>query len=224
MMKKRNDEGFALAYVVVVIFILCSIAIALMSSTLRTLQAQENMVQRMKDKYEAMGEIERLVAELEADCEGFTEGGFESHSSAAEASIAGFVKCINNFTVPQDWNCKILEQDSEQFIFEEEKASPSGGTIITRYFEVQNKNSNYLISATLCLNLDSEYFDYTTQQNGMRPNPNYDTEYADWVTNSGIPGEEPEKEFPAYEYTLTNVTFDFTSYEVTHAEGGDSDA
>ena len=65
MMKKRNDEGFALAYVVVVIFILCSIAIALMSSTLRTLQAQENMVQRMKDKYEAMGEIERVVAAIQ---------------------------------------------------------------------------------------------------------------------------------------------------------------
>ena len=64
-MKKRNEEGFALVYVAIVIVILCTIATAIMSYNLRNLQAQEAMVQRMEDKYEAMGEIERVVAEIE---------------------------------------------------------------------------------------------------------------------------------------------------------------
>ena len=101
MMKKRNDEGFALAYVVVVIFILCSIAIALMSSTLRTLQAQENMVQRMKDKYAAMGEIERLVAELEAKIPtleaGLIADGFVQKSDAKTDALNAFNSCMSSY-------------------------------------------------------------------------------------------------------------------------------
>ena len=65
MMKRRNEEGYVLVYVMVVVFVLCAIALALMSGTLHTLQTQEAMVQRMEDKYEAMGEIERVVAEME---------------------------------------------------------------------------------------------------------------------------------------------------------------
>lgn len=111
MMKKRNDEGFALAYVVVVIFVLCSIAIALMSSTLRTLQAQENMVQRMKDKYEAMGEIERLVAELESELASNSYSGtgcsdskdaydtaIDTISSIISSSDYSFVDSIDDFS------------------------------------------------------------------------------------------------------------------------------
>ena len=64
-MKKRNEEGYVLAYVMVVIFVVCSIAVALMSYSLNTIKTQENMIQRMTDKYEAMGEIERIVAEIE---------------------------------------------------------------------------------------------------------------------------------------------------------------
>ena len=64
-MKKRNEEGYVLVYVMVVVFVLCAIALALMSGTLRTLQMQETMVRRMQDKYQAMGEIERVVAELD---------------------------------------------------------------------------------------------------------------------------------------------------------------
>lgn len=101
MMKKRNEEGFALAYVVVVIFILCSIAIVLMSSTLRTLQAQEIMVQRMKDKYEAMGEIERLVAELEAEIpaleDGLAANGFERKSDAKIDALNAFNSCMSSY-------------------------------------------------------------------------------------------------------------------------------
>ena len=64
MMKKRNEDGYVLVYVLIVIFVVCSISVALMSYSLNTIRTQENMVQRMQDKYEAMGEIERVVAEI----------------------------------------------------------------------------------------------------------------------------------------------------------------
>ena len=98
MTKHRNEEGYVLVYVMVVVFVLCSIALALMSGTLRTLQAQEAMVQRMQDKYEAMGEIERVVAELEASPLNITSQSnyTTSQSTAAKDAVTAFQSYLDN--------------------------------------------------------------------------------------------------------------------------------
>ena len=66
MMAKRNTEGYVLAYLLIVITVMGVIAATLMTSTLQVVQAQEHSLVYMKDKYEAMGAVEKLLAELDA--------------------------------------------------------------------------------------------------------------------------------------------------------------
>jgi len=63
-MNKRNTEGFALAYVVIVIAVLTTLSLGLMSISLRILQVQDKNMQRMQDKYAAQGAVELFVASL----------------------------------------------------------------------------------------------------------------------------------------------------------------
>lgn len=65
-MKKKHDDGYVLAYVMVVITVLCLIAVSLLSISLKNMQAQTADIKRMQDKYAAQGEIEKVVAQLEA--------------------------------------------------------------------------------------------------------------------------------------------------------------
>ena len=65
-MPKRNTEGYVLAYLLIVIAVMGVIAASLMTSTLQVVQAQEKSLSYMKEKYEAMGEVERFAAELDS--------------------------------------------------------------------------------------------------------------------------------------------------------------
>ena len=64
-MKKQHDDGYVLAYVMVVITVLCLIAVSLLSISLKNIQSQTADIERMRDKYAAQGEIEKVVAQLE---------------------------------------------------------------------------------------------------------------------------------------------------------------
>lgn len=61
---KKHDEGYVLAFVLVVMVVLCLVALSIMSISLRNLQNQQASIQRMEDKYAAQGAIEKVVAEL----------------------------------------------------------------------------------------------------------------------------------------------------------------
>lgn len=63
-MMKRND-GYALAYVLVVMLILAAIAVAVMTMSLQVLKNQQTSITRMQDKYAAQGLVEQVVAQLE---------------------------------------------------------------------------------------------------------------------------------------------------------------
>lgn len=195
-MKKRNDEGFALAYVVVVIFILCSIAIALMSSTLRTLQAQENMVQRMKDKYEAMGEIERFVAELEfnnpnlASDSNYTEDPSEAEYDAVEA----FAAHLMEYNDPDTLVLNNISTDHDDHLI---------------FFDVHSTINSVTVSATLSISPVYEIMEdeIVTNQTDIDRNPDLnivpDIEY--W-----------------YDFIVTGINnVCFISYEIISA-GGDT--
>lgn len=62
---KKHDEGYVLAFVLVVMVVLCLVALSIMSISLRNLQNQQASIQRMEDKYAAQGAIEKVVAQLE---------------------------------------------------------------------------------------------------------------------------------------------------------------
>lgn len=65
-MRKKHDEGYALVFVLVVMVVLSLIAISLMTAALKNLQNQKATVAQMEAKYEAQGEVEREVAQIEA--------------------------------------------------------------------------------------------------------------------------------------------------------------
>lgn len=63
---KKHDEGYVLAFVMVVITVLCLIVVLLMPLSLRNLQAQNDSIRRMQDKYAAQGVIETVVAKMDS--------------------------------------------------------------------------------------------------------------------------------------------------------------
>ena len=70
-MRKRN-EGYALAYVVVVLFVLASVALATMGLALTPAKNQETSLRHMQDKYTAQGMVEQVVAVLERTTDDIT--------------------------------------------------------------------------------------------------------------------------------------------------------
>lgn len=64
MMLKRND-GYTLAYVVVVLGVMATVALATMTLALMPQKNQHIAQERTKDKYAAQGLVEQVVAQLE---------------------------------------------------------------------------------------------------------------------------------------------------------------
>lgn len=62
---KKHNEGYALIFVLVVLAVLFVIVSLILPTTIRNHEAQLRSIQTMKDKYEAQGAIEMLVAKLE---------------------------------------------------------------------------------------------------------------------------------------------------------------
>ena len=63
---KKHDEGYVMLLVVVVLLVLGIMSAALMSMTVTNLKNQRNSINRMQEKYAAQGELEKLVAQTEA--------------------------------------------------------------------------------------------------------------------------------------------------------------
>lgn len=211
MMKKRNTDGFALIYVVVVIFILCAIALALMSSTLRTLQAQEASIRRMEQKYAAQGEIERLVAELESIS--LSEESYNHKNNKTECYEQGFKDClykansiINSLPVYSEDGIQIPVSIDFDYI-------TSGDPEITYavetvQFDVSSKVGSVEIFATLSLT----------------PAVSCDTDHTpeSWDEVNGVPIDA----YDEYKYSTSCPTTVFISYEITSVdptpEGGET--
>lgn len=61
---RKNNDGYVLPFVLVVMIVLTIISTSLMTAALRNLQSQQKFTERMVDKYQAEGEIEKIVAQL----------------------------------------------------------------------------------------------------------------------------------------------------------------
>lgn len=85
---KRHDGGYVLVYVVVVIVILCILVPAACSNSLKNLKAQQSSIERMRQLYAAEGQIERFVAELEAQAETIEETETRYEKVSFDGNIA----------------------------------------------------------------------------------------------------------------------------------------
>lgn len=63
-MKKlwKDNGGYALAYVLIVVLVLCAVAVSVCTAALKNYQAQERSVRQTRQLYQAEGEIEKFVA------------------------------------------------------------------------------------------------------------------------------------------------------------------
>lgn len=67
MKKLRTDTGgYALAYVLIVVLVLCAVAVSVCTAALKNYQAQERSIRQTRQLYQAEGEIEKFVALAEA--------------------------------------------------------------------------------------------------------------------------------------------------------------
>lgn len=63
MKKLRKDNGgYALAYVLIVVLVLCAVAVSVCTAALKNYQAQERSIRQTQQLYQAEGEIEKFVA------------------------------------------------------------------------------------------------------------------------------------------------------------------
>lgn len=61
---KKNDDGYVLPFVLVVLIVMALVATTALSAALRNINTQQNFIKRMEVRYMAEGEIERVRAEL----------------------------------------------------------------------------------------------------------------------------------------------------------------
>lgn len=59
---KKHDEGYVLAYVTVVLLLFSLIATMILTGAMKNMTAQQDTIQRMKDRYAAEGMIQQVVA------------------------------------------------------------------------------------------------------------------------------------------------------------------
>lgn len=61
---RKYNEGYALPFVVVVMLVLCLVAVSILTFSLQNLQNQQTSIERMQDKYEAQGDVEKTIANI----------------------------------------------------------------------------------------------------------------------------------------------------------------
>jgi len=61
----KHDEGYTLPLVMVVLLVLAIVAVTIMTTSMNNMLRQQALIDQTKAQYEAQGEIEKIVAQLE---------------------------------------------------------------------------------------------------------------------------------------------------------------
>ena len=111
---KKHDEGYVLAFVLVVVAVLVLISTAVSTIATRNIKTQQDAVARMQAKYEAEGIVEVVLAQLNDFTFDF--------SKTAEIAFKEEVEriCSSTSAITEDVQIEIdgwtFEQNSEEFI------------------------------------------------------------------------------------------------------------
>lgn len=62
---KKHDEGYVLPFVLIAVLVISLVIASVMTIPLRNLRSQQAVIERMQDRYQAEGAIEKFVAELQ---------------------------------------------------------------------------------------------------------------------------------------------------------------
>lgn len=95
---KKHNEGYALVLVLVVITVLCLVAMVMMAASLKNLQNQQSSIARMEAKYEAQGEIEKVIANLNTK---ISEINTMIEQTASAMSVTDFISHVTDGLCPE---------------------------------------------------------------------------------------------------------------------------
>lgn len=93
-MKKlwKDNGGYALVYVLIVVLVLCAVAVSVCTAALKNYQAQERSIRQTQQLYQAEGEIERFVA-LAEDVSSLQDSAeYDSEDDAKAEAKAAYVE------------------------------------------------------------------------------------------------------------------------------------
>lgn len=107
-MKKlwKDNGGYALVYVLIVVLVLCAVAVSVCTAALKNYQAQERSIRQTRQLYQAEGEIEKFVA-LAEDVSSLQDSAeYDSEDDAKAEAKAAYVEHLKTLaggcTLPPD--------------------------------------------------------------------------------------------------------------------------
>ena len=107
MKKLRKDNGgYALVYVLIVVLVLCAVAVSVCTAALKNYQAQERSIRQTQQLYQAEGEIDKFVA-LAEDVSSLQDSAeYDSEDDAKAEAKAAYVEHLKTLaggcTLPPD--------------------------------------------------------------------------------------------------------------------------
>lgn len=97
-MKKlwKDNGGYALIYVLIVVLVLCAVAVSVCTAALKNYQAQERSIRQTQQLYQAEGEIEKFVALAEEVSSLRDSEEYDSEDTARAAAKDAYVKRLKD--------------------------------------------------------------------------------------------------------------------------------
>ena len=121
-MKKlwKDNGGYALAYVLIVVLVLCAVAVSVCTAALKNYQAQERSIRQTQQLYQAEGEIEKFVA-LAEEVSSLTDSAeCDSESEAKDKAKAAYETYLKSLVNPPASDCTLApdaDTDVEFYTF-----------------------------------------------------------------------------------------------------------
>ena len=211
-MNKRNTEGYVLVYLLVAITVIGLVASALMASTLKVMQAQEQSLVYMQEKYAVQGELERFISDLShlIAISSFSNDGFQNEATAKDAAARDLSDYLND-RKKFSFNAYPListVQDDENNLIEKFSANYNdiNDGVDSLSFSIEFSNSSVAVnaSATVHLKIKTEAY-----------------EKVDTLDDPTTPSINEYTSHDEYKYMVLGVnSLAFDSYSITSIGGG----
>ena len=151
MKKLRTDTGgYALAYVLIVVLVLCAVAVSVCTAALKNYQAQERSIRQTRQLYQAEGEIEKFVALAEHVSSLQDSAEYNSEDEAKAAAKEAYETYLSSLVNPPASDCTL---------------APDADTDIKFYtFALTYANAAVRIETKIKMNLEYEVKEIEKQE------------------------------------------------------------
>lgn len=196
MKKLRKDNGgYALAYVLIVVLVLCAVAVSVCTAALKNYQAQERSIRQTQQLYQAEGEIERFVA-LAEEVSSLTDSAeCDSESEAKDKAKAAYETYLKSLVNPPTSGYTLTLDSGD-----------TGDSVSSSCkFTLTYKNAAVCIETKIRMDLECP----------ATPHPKSSITLSDGTTQEVI----------KYTARVSKATHHYITYTITHltAEGGTSE-